>query len=65
MSTYEIHFHYKTKQKKKKEDFPKHSVNICFTELSEEFPRDSNTSSNQPRKTSYRALSGIKGSLYI
>ena len=43
MNTHNIHFHDKIRQ------FPKISLTICFLELSEEFPRDSKTSSNQPR----------------
>ena len=35
MSTQNIHFHDKTR------NFPKISLNICFLQLSEEFPRDS------------------------
>ena len=40
MSTYNIHFHDKI------QTIPKISLNICFLELSEEFPRDSKPSSN-------------------
>ena len=29
-------------------NFPKTALNICFLESSEEFPRDSETTSNQP-----------------
>ena len=29
--------------------FPKIALNVCFLELSVEFPRDSKTSSNHPR----------------
>ena len=43
MSTYNIHPH------NKKEHFSKILLNICFLELLEDFPRDSKTSSNQPR----------------
>ena len=35
MSTHNIHFHDKI------ENFHKMTLNICFLELSEEFPRDS------------------------
>ena len=42
MRTHSIHFHYNIK-------IPIISLNICFLELSEEFPTNSNTSSNQPR----------------
>ena len=40
MSTHNIHLHDKIGKD------PKVSHNICFLELSEEFPRDSKTSSN-------------------
>ena len=40
MSTQNIHFHDKIGK------IPKMSLNICFLELSEEFSRDSKTSSN-------------------
>ena len=42
MSTLNIHFHDKIGK------IAEISRNICFLELSEEFPRDSKTSSNQP-----------------
>ena len=42
MSTHNIPFYDKIRK------MPKISLNICF-KLSEEFPRDSKTSSNQPR----------------
>ena len=37
MSTHNIHFY----DKKIKENFPEISLNICFLELSNKFPRDS------------------------
>ena len=40
MSTHNIHFIIKY------ENVPKISINICFLELSREFPRGSETSSN-------------------
>ena len=40
MNTHNTYFHYKIG------NIPKMFLNICFLELSEEFPRDSNPSSN-------------------
>ena len=37
----------------KQGNFPKISPNTCFIELSEEFPRDLNTNSNQLRYSSH------------
>ena len=50
MSTHNIQFQYTGTDKKV-------SLNICFLELSEECPRDSNTSSNHPWLTSNPCLS--------
>ena len=41
MDTHNIHFH-----DEKRKTNPKIFLNICFLELSEEFPRDLKTSSN-------------------
>ena len=41
-STHNIHFHNEMRKK-----YPKISLNICFLELLEEFPKDSKTSLNQ------------------
>ena len=43
MSTHNIHFHDKIRK------VPLKFQIFCFLELSEEFPRDSKTSSNHPR----------------
>ena len=48
MSKYNIDFHDKIRK------FLKYPIMFFFLELSEEFNRDSKTSSNQPRQTSHR-----------
>ena len=47
-----IHFHDKLRNK-----IHKMSLNICFLELSEEFPKDFKTSLNQSRSKSHRCSS--------
>ena len=51
MITHNIKFH-----KIRKKNLKKNSLNICFLGLSEEFRRDSNTSSNGKRAISVRAI---------
>ena len=53
MSTHNVHFHDKIR------NFFKISLNIRFLEVSEPFPRDPKTSSNQPRQTSHLCSSQL------
>ena len=45
-------------------NFPKIALNICFLELSEEFPRASNTSLNKPTLKSHHVW-GTDVLLYV